>query len=43
MQSVGANQTVTDSGNQDYCGEHGVVQIDAPSLYQRSRTLVSGR
>ena len=42
MQSVGAGQTVTDSGNQFLGGEHGVVQIDEPGQYHAQTDLGFG-
>jgi hypothetical protein len=42
MQSVGTSQVVTDSGNQDLGGEHGVVQIDEPGQYHAQTDLGFG-
>jgi hypothetical protein len=42
MQSVGAGQTVTESGYELYGGEHGVVQIDAPGQYHAQTDLGFG-
>jgi hypothetical protein len=42
MQSVGAGQTVTDSGYELYGGEHGVVQIDQPGQYHAQTDLGFG-
>jgi hypothetical protein len=42
IKAVGANQTITDSRNQFLGGEHGVVQIDAPSLYHAQTDLGFG-
>ena len=40
--AVGSGQTVKISGYAEYGGQHGVVQVDQPSLYQAATTLGFG-